>query len=147
MLRQRSSHLQNCKSARMSRRIAVEQKRYAAGMADTEGWQFETCWTTQELRMRIAFSTVHKKTFIFYYVTVSLYEQLLRRQNRYGEPLWSIRLNCQLKVRVESSFPKLPLPLKVSWGYKMRKGIPRTTTASSSQELMHDFSGKGFLIF
>jgi len=29
----------------------------------------------------------------------------------------------------------------------MRKGIPRTTTASSSQELMRDFSGKGFLIF
>jgi len=101
MLRQRSSHLQNCKSARMSRRIAVEQRRYAAGMADTEGWQFETCWTTQELRMRIAFSTVRKKTFIFYYVTVSLYEQLLRRQNRYGEPLWSIRLNCQLMAKLE----------------------------------------------
>jgi len=28
----------------MSRRIAVDQKRYTAGMADThQGWQFETC--------------------------------------------------------------------------------------------------------
>jgi len=43
MLHQRSSHLQNYKSARMSRRIAVEQRRYAAEMADNYGWQFETC--------------------------------------------------------------------------------------------------------
>jgi len=35
MLCQRSSHLQSYKSARMSRRIAVKQRRYAAGMADT----------------------------------------------------------------------------------------------------------------
>jgi len=27
----------------MSRLKAVEQRRYAAGMADTQGWQFETC--------------------------------------------------------------------------------------------------------
>jgi len=36
----------DCKNIRLrecpSRRIAVEQ-RYAAGMADTHGWQFETC--------------------------------------------------------------------------------------------------------
>jgi len=30
-------------SARMSRWMAVEQRRYAAGMADSQGWQFETC--------------------------------------------------------------------------------------------------------
>jgi len=29
-------------AAQMCRRIAVEQIRYAAGMADTQGWQFET---------------------------------------------------------------------------------------------------------
>jgi len=98
MIRQRSSHLQNCKSERMSRRIAIEQSRYAAGMADTEGWQFETCWTTQELRMRIVYA---RKRSFFYYMTVSLYEQLLRRQNRYGEPLWSMRPNCQLMTKLE----------------------------------------------
>jgi len=27
----------------MSRRIAVEKKRYATWMEDTQGWQFETC--------------------------------------------------------------------------------------------------------
>jgi len=37
MLRQRSSHLENYKSARMFRRIAVEQRMHAAGMADTHG--------------------------------------------------------------------------------------------------------------
>jgi len=51
MLRHRSSHPQSYKSARMSRRIAVEQRRYAAGMVDNQGWQFETCWTTHEFRM------------------------------------------------------------------------------------------------
>jgi len=30
----------------MSRRIALEQRRYAAGMVDTLGWQFETFWTS-----------------------------------------------------------------------------------------------------
>jgi len=34
-----SSHLQKHQAARMSRRIAIEQKRYAAGMADTQGLQ------------------------------------------------------------------------------------------------------------
>jgi len=37
-------------AARPSCRIAVEQRRYntnyAAGMADTQGWQFQTCWTS-----------------------------------------------------------------------------------------------------
>ena len=64
MLRQRSSQVQKCKAAhensgvkhtqrydrtlqkhhaaRMSRRIAVEQRRYVLGMADTEGLQVET---------------------------------------------------------------------------------------------------------
>jgi len=35
VLRQRSSQLQKYKVARMSCPIAIEQKRYAAGMADT----------------------------------------------------------------------------------------------------------------
>jgi len=30
----------------LSRRIAVEQRRYATEMADTQGWQFEACWTS-----------------------------------------------------------------------------------------------------
>ena len=33
-------------TARMSRRIALEQRRYAAGMVDTMGWQFATLWTS-----------------------------------------------------------------------------------------------------
>jgi len=33
-------------AARMSRQTAVEQRSYAAVMADTQGWQFETCWTS-----------------------------------------------------------------------------------------------------
>jgi len=33
-------------AARLSRRIAVEQRRCAAGVVDTQGWQFETCWTS-----------------------------------------------------------------------------------------------------
>jgi len=41
-LHQRSSQLQKYKAARMSRRVAVEQRRYAAGMADIQGWQFAT---------------------------------------------------------------------------------------------------------
>jgi len=36
-------HIWNYKSARLPRRIAVEQRRYAAGMADMQCWQFETC--------------------------------------------------------------------------------------------------------
>jgi len=43
VLRQCSSQLQKHQAARISRRIAVEQRRYAAGMADTQGWPFETC--------------------------------------------------------------------------------------------------------
>jgi len=39
--RQRGSQLQKYKAARMSSRIAFDQK-YAAGM-DTQGWQLETC--------------------------------------------------------------------------------------------------------
>jgi len=37
MLCQRSSQLQKYKAARMSRRIAVDQKVYEAGMSDTQG--------------------------------------------------------------------------------------------------------------
>jgi len=33
-------------AARTSRRIAVEQRRYATGMVDTQDWQWETCWTS-----------------------------------------------------------------------------------------------------
>jgi len=36
-LRQGSSQLQKHQAARMSRRTAVEQRKYAAGMADTQG--------------------------------------------------------------------------------------------------------------
>jgi len=43
VLRQGSSQLQKYKVARISRPIAIEKRRYAAGMADTQGWQFETC--------------------------------------------------------------------------------------------------------
>jgi len=43
VLRQDSSQLQKHQAARMSRRIAVKQWKYAPGMADTQGWQFETC--------------------------------------------------------------------------------------------------------
>jgi len=40
----------------MSRRTALEQGRYAAWMADTQCGQFETCQTTQELRIRIKYA-------------------------------------------------------------------------------------------
>ena len=43
VLHPRSSQLQKYKAARMSRRTAVEQRRYTAGMADIQGWQLETC--------------------------------------------------------------------------------------------------------
>jgi len=55
VLRQRSSQLQKYKAAPMSRRIAVEQKKYAAGTADK--------------RIENAHK-VRKKTFVFYYVAV-----------------------------------------------------------------------------
>jgi len=37
MLRQGSSQLQKHQGARMSRRTAVDQRRHAAGMAETQG--------------------------------------------------------------------------------------------------------------
>jgi len=40
---QGSSQLQKYQAERMSSRIAAEQSKYAAGMADTQDWQFETC--------------------------------------------------------------------------------------------------------
>jgi len=94
MLRQRSSHLQSYKSARMSRRIAVEQRRYAAGMADTRDDSLKLAkqkiiWNAHKAR---------KKSLFFCYVTISPYVQLLGGQNR-CEIVWAVVINP----------PKLPI--------------------------------------
>jgi len=65
-LRQGSSQLQKHQAARMFRRIVVEQRRYAAGLADTQGWQFETYQTAQELRLRIKYA----RKLLFFHVAV-----------------------------------------------------------------------------
>jgi len=73
----------------MSCVIEIKQRKYAAGMADTEGWQFEICWTTQESRMRIKNGQEN-----LFFIMWLLYVQLLVGQNRYTglcESLWSIR--------------------------------------------------------
>ena len=60
----------------MSRRMVAVEQSSAAGMADTHSWQFETCKTTQELRMGIKYA----RKLLFFYVAV----QYTRPQNRYG---------------------------------------------------------------
>jgi len=85
--RQGSSQLQKQQAARMSRRLAIEQRMYAAGMADTQGWQFEICWTTQELRMRIK----HARKRAFFIVWL-FNVQLLGGEKRYGF-VWPVMIN------------------------------------------------------
>jgi len=79
--------LQKHQAARMSRRISVEQRRYAVGMEDTQSWQFETCYTTQELGMRIKYAT--KLSFCIMWL---LYVQLLGRQKG-CELVWADTIN------------------------------------------------------
>jgi len=50
-------------AARMPRRIALEQRKYAAGMVDTLGWQFETFWTSLHNNWNLY--KVRKKTYVF----------------------------------------------------------------------------------
>jgi len=63
----------------MSLRIAVEQRRYVAGLADIEGLQFETCSTTPELRMRIKYA----RTLSFFIMWAVICTNN-GGQNRYG---------------------------------------------------------------
>jgi len=85
---------------RMSRRIAVDQRRYAAGMADTQGWQFETCQATQEFRMRLKYA----RKFSFFTMRLLAYMCSYwgdRTDTGLCEQLWSILLNCQLMTKLE----------------------------------------------
>jgi len=60
----------------MSSRIAVEQRRYAAGMVDTQGWQFEICGTSLLLSSRC---NLNMKRFRLR-ITVKRWRQRLRKQ-------------------------------------------------------------------
>jgi len=75
----------------MSCRVAVERWRYAAGMADAQGWQFEILQTTQELRMRIKY--VRKLSFfIMWMLHVQLSgrtEQIRACVSRYDQSAWT----------------------------------------------------------
>jgi len=83
-----SSQLQKHQVARMSRWIgAVEQKRYADGIADTKVWQFETCLTTQELRMRITYA---RNFFLLLCgANTGSTEQVQTCLGRYDDPDWT----------------------------------------------------------
>jgi len=81
--------------------------------------------------MRIIYK-VRKKTFVLYYVAVIFTLLRDRTDTRLCEPLWLIRLNCQLMTKLEmmpvlqaqvcgcvSAHPGLPPgadPRKVDWG-------------------------------
>jgi len=61
-------------------------RKYAAGLADTQGWQLDTCklhknwecaWSTRKLS---------------YFIMWLLYLQLLREKKRYGL-VWAVRIN------------------------------------------------------
>ena len=52
----------------MSRRTAVEQRRYAPGMADTQGWHFKSCWTSLQKNWKCALSA--QENFRVFYVAV-----------------------------------------------------------------------------
>jgi len=90
-------------AARTSSRTAVEQRRYAAGMADTQGWQFphytrivhkklhknwDCAWSTQE-------------NFCFFIMWL-LYLQLLgdKTDTSLCGALYSICLNCQSMTKL-----------------------------------------------
>jgi len=66
---------------------------YATGMADTQDWQFETCWTTQELRMSIKYA--RKLSFFIMWL---LYVQPLGGQNRY-RLVWPVMI-IQLELPI-----------------------------------------------
>ena len=93
------SAVHNSKNTRLRKSLFEQQsiRRYVAGMADTQGSQFETCWTTQEL-MHIKYA----KKFSFV-VMCLLYVQPLGSSTSTGvcEPLWSIHLNCQLTMKLK----------------------------------------------
>ena len=68
-------------------------------MVETQGWQFETCQTTQEFRVRMK----HARKFSFFRMWLLAYKYNYwgdRTDTALCEPLWSI-LNCQLMTKVE----------------------------------------------
>ena len=74
----------------MSYRIAVEQRRYAAGMAGTPGWQFETCWTSLHKNWKCALRT--QENLRLYLCGCYMYKYWGdRTDTRLWEPLWLIR--------------------------------------------------------
>jgi len=90
----------------MSCRIAVEQRSYTAGMGDTQGpWvdRFFTVWNLLKYsKIKNAHNhKVRKKTFVLYYVAVIFTLLRDRTDTRLCEPLWLIRLNCQLMTKLE----------------------------------------------
>ena len=88
VLRQHSSQLQKYKAARMFRVIAVDQK-----VCDWDGRQpgLRGLKLVNDTRIENAHK-VRKKIFVFYYVAVTVYVQLLSRKNRYGL-LWATMIN------------------------------------------------------
>ena len=68
-------------------------------MANTQDWQFETCQTTQELKVRIKYT----KNFRFRYVAVMCMYNYWGDRTDLGlyEPLWSICMNCQFMTELE----------------------------------------------
>jgi len=63
------------------------EKVYAAGIADTQGWQFETYETAQELRMRMKYARK-----LLFFIKWLFYVQLLRGQNKY-RLVWAVITN------------------------------------------------------
>jgi len=79
----------------MSRRVAIEQKRYAAGMADTQGWQFELAelaYTRIENAHKVAYAI--KLSCLFMWL---LCVELLGGKNRYAF-VWAIMFNLPRSV-------------------------------------------------
>ena len=97
VLRQRSSQLQKYKAARMSRRVAIDQK--------ICGWDGEhprlTVWNLLNYTRIENAHEVRKKIFVF--VMWLLYVQLIRgkKDTDLCKPLCSILLKCQLMTKLE----------------------------------------------
>jgi len=98
VLRQPSSQLQKYKAAWMSGRIAVDQK--VCGWVG--GHPGLTVWNKLNYTRIENAHEVRKKIFVFYYVAVIRTITKGRKDTGLCEPLWSIRLKCQLMTKLET---------------------------------------------
>jgi len=73
---------------------------YAAGMAHTQGWQFETCKLHK--KWECAWST--QENFRFLLWSCYMYSKIAKEKEQTGlcKPLWSIRLKCPLMTKLET---------------------------------------------